>query len=303
MRVTLSRHVLVRTASTVALMAAAALFLLPQAGRAERNPGLVRPDTTGARKAKAAKANSFALQQQNNQRVLLARLEKKHELKKLFRERGLTYPATETFIRIFKRERVLEVWVRGAADQKFSMLKSYSICALAGQLGPKRAQGDNQTPEGVYYIDGFNPSSDYHLSLHIDYPNKVDRVLSGNLNPGSNIFIHGGCKTEGCLAVNDDAIKELYWLSVESRNAGQPKIPVHIFPARLTDDALYKLTQTFDKSPELKRFWANLKPTYDFFEANQQLPTIAQDEKGRYSIVKTLGVPVVAAPAVKPTSN
>lgn len=297
MNVTFSRHVPLRAASTALLIAAAGLILLPQPGRAEP------ADTTARRAAKAAKPSSFALQQQANKRVLDARLEKKHELKKLFRDRGLTYPAAETFIRIFKRERLLEVWVRGAADQKFSLLKAYPICALAGVLGPKRAQGDHQTPEGVYYIDGFNPSSDYHLSLHIDYPNKADRILSGNSNPGGNIFIHGGCKTEGCLAVNDDAIKELYWLSVESRNAGQQKIPVHIFPAHLTDDALYKLTQTFDKSPELKRFWANLKPTYDFFEANQQLPNITMDQRGRYRITKELGVPVAAAPALKPISN
>ena len=214
--------------------------------------------------------------------MLLARLEKKHEIKKLFRERGVAYPAAETFLRIFKRERVLEVWVRGANDSQLTLLKSYSICAMAGKLGPKREQGDGQTPEGFYYVDGFNPSSEFHLSLHIDYPNRVDQIQNRGSALGGAIFIHGGCRTEGCLAVTDDAIKELYWIAIEARTAGQTKIPVHIFPTRLTDDELFKLTQVFDKDPELKRFWANLKPTYDYFEANKRVPKITIDDRGRY---------------------
>jgi hypothetical protein len=252
------------------------------------------PSDTGARRlkrdsAKSAKADStrknkptFSAQQQANERVLAARLEKRFELKKLFRERGLSYPAAETFLRIFKRERLLEVWVRSPDRGKFTLLKSYPICALAGQLGPKRSQGDGQTPEGFYYIDGFNPASDFHLSLHIDYPNRSDRMLGEAVDPGGDIFIHGGCKTEGCLAVNDDAIKELYWLAVEARNVGQERIPVHIFPARLTDGELFRLTQTFDKNGDLKRFWANLKPGFDYFETQHRLPLISVDKRGRY---------------------
>jgi hypothetical protein len=107
---------------------------------------------------------------------------------------------------------------------------------MAGELGPKRKQGDNQTPEGFYAISYFNPRSDFHLSLHIDYPNRRDRAAGADgVKLGGDIFIHGGCLSEGCLAITDEGIRELYWLAVEARSVGQRRIPVHIFPARLGD--------------------------------------------------------------------
>jgi murein L,D-transpeptidase YafK len=181
-------------------------------------------------------------------------------------------------------------------QNEFALLKTYPICALAGQAGPKRAQGDGQTPEGFYYIDDFNPSSDFLLSLHIDYPNRSDQLLNPGKNLGGSIYIHGGCQTEGCMAVTDDAIKELYWLAVEARDVGQQRIPVHIFPAKLTDHTLFQLVDTFDNQPDLVRFWANLKPTFDYFESTKRLPTISVDQRGRYHMkpVELLGVPAVA---------
>jgi hypothetical protein len=281
-----------RALSVTAMAIASASLLAPRMVEAETR--VLTKDTTGARRAAAKKAPSFREQQQNFDRVLAAKVEKRFELKKMFRERGLEFPAAETFMRIFKRERVLEVWVRPNAQSEFVLLKSYPICALAGEAGPKRVRGDGQTPEGFYHVDSFNPSSAFHLSLHIDYPNKSDQMLNPGKDLGGDIMIHGGCKTEGCLAVTDDAIKELYWLAVEARNSGQPRIPVHIFPAKLTDDALYKLVDTFDANPELRRFWANLKPTFDYFEANKKLPLITIDERGRYRM-KAFEAPAVAA--------
>ena len=267
------------------------------ANSTERQPGEV------ANKPARSKPLTFKQAQQSNQRVLEAQLEKKFELKKLFRDQGLAYPAAETFLRIFKRERELEVWVRQKDASKFVMLKKYSICAMSGQLGPKRTEGDGQTPEGFYYIDGFNPSSEFHLSLHLDYPNRSDQMLNPGANLGGNIFIHGGCRTEGCLAVTDDAIKELYWLSVEARSAGQKRIPVHIFPARLSDDELYRLTQVFTENAYLKRFWANLKPAYDYFESKRELPPVRVDDRGRYRISPAPVLATDSAAPVKPKSG
>ena len=152
-----------------------------------------------------------------------------------FHEKELD-PAAEAFIRIYKRERTLELWVRAEGSDRFELLNNYDICALAGELGPKRQQGDSQVPEGFYAIDFFNPESDYFLSLHVDYPNVRDRSMAqGDLNLGGDIYIHGGCNSDGCLAVTDEGIMELYWMAVEARSAGQQTIPVHIFPARLDD--------------------------------------------------------------------
>ena len=153
--------------SIAALMAAAAILsVTPRSGSAQMSFTRTRlPSDSAAKRVTrdtvrdTTRKNkpTFSAQQQANDRVLAARLEKRFELKKLFRERGLTYPAAETFLRIFKRERVLEVWVRSAYIGQFKLLKAYPICAMAGALGPKRTEGDGQTPEGFYYIDGFNP--------------------------------------------------------------------------------------------------------------------------------------------------
>lgn len=247
--------------------------------------GTARSGETTDNKAARPTFGQFTQSQLDHERVLAARIEKRFTLKQLFRERGIEYPAAEIFFRIFKRERVLEVWARDVEDHALTLVKTYPICALAGKLGPKRAQGDNQTPEGFYYIDSFNPSSGYFLSLHINYPNRSDRILTTAKDPGGDIVIHGGCETEGCLAVTDDAIKELYWMAVETRDAGQQRIPVHIFPARLDDTEMDMLVRTFANEPHLTMFWANLKQGYEFFENTKRVPMIDVDDRGRYRVL------------------
>ena len=255
-------------------------------------------DTTPARKpAKSSVKNTgFSKQQMSNQRVLAARYEKRFEIKQLFRERKIPFPAEEIYVRIFKRERQLEMWVRPAAQDTFALLKRYEICALSDKLGPKRKQGDKQTPEGFYYIDDFNPRSGFHLSLHIDYPNRSDQILGGAATPlGGDIFIHGGCKTLGCMAVTDESIKEIYWLAVEARDNGQQRIPVHIFPTRLTNNNLAQLENVFKKEPQLVSFWTNLKPGFDYFNEHKQLPPVVISASGRYQLRKNpllLGDPI-----------
>jgi murein L,D-transpeptidase YafK len=273
-----------------ALALACALVPVTGAAQMARDRAGLTPDSA-RRIGQLAGRPAFSYQQLTHRRVLEARLEKRFELKKLFRERGLTYPAAELFVRIFKRERVLEVWARPNNRETFTLLKSYTICALSGALGPKRAQGDGQTPEGIYAINGFNPMSDYFLSLRLDYPNTSDQILGRDARLGGDIFIHGGCRTIGCLAVTDDAIKELYWLAVEARNVGQMRIPVHIFPTHLTDFELNRIGRVFDMSGELKSFWANLRPVYDYFELHRKLPLVRIDEHGRYRVQAQIGKP------------
>lgn len=117
---------------------------------------------------------------------------------------------------------------------------TYPFCASSGILGPKRKEGDRQIPEGIYYINHFNPVSNFHLSLGINYPNPSDKILSDPAQPGESFYIHGNCVTIGCIPISDDKIKELYILAVEAYNNGQVKIPVHIFPDRLPNEAAIK---------------------------------------------------------------
>lgn len=106
------------------------------------------------------------------------------------------------------------------------VLRSYEIGLGGNPIGPKRREGDGRTPEGDYVIDGRNPNSAYHLSLHIDYPRPADRAASAALEapPGGDIFIHGlpnywpGASapkvdwTEGCIAVDNAEIEEIWRL-------------------------------------------------------------------------------------------
>ncbi|CAN5750993.1 hypothetical protein BH23GEM10_BH23GEM10_00850 [soil metagenome] len=248
--------------------------------------------------------SGFALAQLRNERVLDARVETRFRIKQLFHERGIRYPAAEVFLRIFKRERSLELWVRSDRGDEFALLKTYAICALAGELGPKRRQGDTQVPEGFYQIDFFNPVSEYHLSLHLDYPNRYDRMSGGpDVNLGGDIFIHGGCNSEGCLALTDDGIKELYWIAVEARAVGQERIPVHIFPARLQEEDLQLMKTAFADRPGIGEFWDSLKPVYDYFEEHRRLPVVTVDAGGAYNVNGTpTGMPIGRA-AVSPTDS
>jgi murein L,D-transpeptidase YafK len=255
---------------------------------------LLPSDTTGVRKTKVA-SSGFLRGQMANDRVFAARVEKRFELKKMFRDRGIAWPAEEIFFRSFKRERVLELWVRPVGQETFVLLKSYEVCALTGKPGPKRRQGDLQTPEGFYHIENFNPQSDYHLSMRVNYPNLSDRILGiGSL--GGDIYIHGSCKSAGCLAVNDENIKEIYWLAVEARDHGQRRIPVHIFPTRLTAGSLQQLIRIYEKEPELGAFWTSLKPGYDFFEQNHTLPVVSVSKRGAYRYAHIHGDDLLGQP-------
>src|SRR5579863_2779819 len=69
---------------------------------------------------------------------------KEDTLMKQFHEKGLTWPARYVYVRSFKYDSQLEVWVKNAKEDKYKLFKTYKVCALAGTLGPKRMAGDYQ---------------------------------------------------------------------------------------------------------------------------------------------------------------
>ena len=76
-------------------------------------------------------------------RVAAARLHAEGPLRALFAAKGAAYPSPTLYLRVFKREKRLEMWTE-AADLRFALVKAYPICTSSGQLGPKRAEGDRQ---------------------------------------------------------------------------------------------------------------------------------------------------------------
>ncbi|MDO5658698.1 MAG: L,D-transpeptidase family protein [Paracoccus sp. (in: a-proteobacteria)] len=106
-----------------------------------------------------------------------------------------------------------------------TVLRSYRVHLGNEPLGHKQFEGDGRTPEGIYFIDRFNPNSAFHLSAGISYPNVNDTAfaLAHGRRPGGDIFIHGrgpeGAAaalarradwTAGCIAVEDHEIEEIY---------------------------------------------------------------------------------------------
>jgi murein L,D-transpeptidase YafK len=139
-------------------------------------------------------------------------------------------------------------------------------------------------PEGYYHIVGFNAASAYLLSLRLDYPNAADRAraAAASRDPGGDIFLHGGCRSAGCLPLTDTGIEQIYWLALQARAAGEARIPIDIFPARLDDDRWHELRRVFADEPGLLAFWTQLKQGYDTFARTHRPPQVSVDAGGRY---------------------
>jgi murein L,D-transpeptidase YafK len=224
----------------------------------------------------------FKESQLKNSRVKVAYEEKEQVVKVYFTQKSVDYKGFQLFLRAFKKEQVLEVWVKGHQKENFTLLHQYPFCSSSGVLGPKRREGDLQIPEGIYHINHFNPASNFYLSLGVSYPNASDRILSDAKHPGGAIYVHGNCVTIGCIPITDEYIKELYVMAVEAKNNGQQKIPIHIYPARLDEKGMQNLKTNYAAQPELIRFWENLRPVFQYFETNRKLSVVKVNAKGLY---------------------
>lgn len=176
----------------------------------------------------------------------------------------------------------MEIYAKDKSETTYKKLVSYDICTRSGELGPKRKQGDGQVPEGFYHIDRFNPSSSYYLSLGLNYPNQSDRKKSSASNLGGDIFIHGYCASIGCMPMTDDKIKEIYLYAVHAKNNGQAKIPVYVFPFKMTNQNFSLYKTKYSGNVKLLEFWTNLKSGYDKFERDKKELAITVDSKGDY---------------------
>lgn len=206
-------------------------------------------------------------------------------LKKQFQLKHLSWPPASLYIRSFKYDRQLEVWVADSVNSKYKLFKTYKVCMQSGTMGPKRMEGDYQVPEGFYYINEFNPNSNYHLSLGLNYPNVSDKILSDSTRPGSAIYIHGSCVSVGCIPIDDMPIEELYVIGNAVKSQGQEFIPVHIFPVRYNvKESMNYLTDNIRDNEYLKQFNKSIKPAYDYFELQKDLPVITVNQKGDYVI-------------------
>lgn len=119
-----------------------------------------------------------------------------------------------------KSDRQLTLFYRG------EVVQTYGVALGKNPVGDKVRRGDGRTPEGLYYIQGRNPQSKFHLSLRISYPDASHRLNAAKrgVSPGGDIMIHGLPKafatvgalhrqqdwTEGCVAVTNEEIEEIW---------------------------------------------------------------------------------------------
>ncbi len=140
---------------------------------------------------------------------------------------------SQTFIKIFKNDRVLELY----GDEE--LIGRFKIALGGHPKGDKNKEGDSRTPEGIYYICTRNPNSPFTLFMGISYPGiedakrgsdsdlidnrtfeKIKEHINGKKQPpwntalGGEVGIHGGGTsgdwTLGCIAVSDDDIRILW---------------------------------------------------------------------------------------------
>lgn len=187
---------------------------------------------------------------------------------------------------------ILQVFVMNRQTGKYELFKDYNICALPGNLGPKRNEGDMRTPEGFYEIKphAFNPNSGYHMAFNVGYPNAFDRAHRKTAaGVGGAVMVHGECVTVGCLAMGNEQVEEIYALTEAAVNSNEVRdpsgavkpysVPFHSFPFAMSEENLARFDPTELQSLsngmigssqmplDVDEFWRKqLKPAYDAFE-------------------------------------
>jgi len=107
--------------------------------------------------------------------------------------------------------------------------KRYHISLGRVAIGAKEFEGDMKTPEGTYVLDWRQLSERYNKSIHLSYPNSVDKANAKKLgvSAGGMIMIHGTPShwslsplgdwlpmlldwTDGCIAMSNDDMEEVW---------------------------------------------------------------------------------------------
>jgi len=212
-----------------------------------------------------------------NRRAIVVVERNTENMQALAEARGLELGAP-VYLRITKRPAELTAYLQ-SADGSYLPLRTWKICSFSGGLGPKQAEGDGKSPEGFYSVRPrqLNPSSSYHLSFNLGFPNAYDRAQGYT---GSFLMVHGDCVSIGCYAMTDEGIEEIWTVMQAAFDSGQTTIPVHIFPFAMPGG---KLPEGW-KSHEAAAFWTELAPAWAAFETSARVPEV-NVSGGTYEIV------------------
>jgi len=124
---------------------------------------------------------------------------------------------------VIKKEHMMYLYKEGEIQQ------TIPVSLGKNPLGQKQQKGDFKTPEGEFFIQRKLCSLKYYRSLCISYPRPEDkaRAAAKGVNPGGDITIHAQPTwnadgkgdsytlahnwTQGCVAVTNAAMKELWY--------------------------------------------------------------------------------------------
>jgi len=123
--------------------------------------------------------------------------------------------------------------------QDGEIFRTFNIALGIQPDGDKKQEGDFKTPEGNYRLDRRNPNSEFFLSIHVSYPNQLDRreARQKGVEPGGAIMIHGQPNvptksetyyrtqdwTNGCIAVSNSDMIDIWLMTGENT-------PIEIHP-------------------------------------------------------------------------
>lgn len=118
-----------------------------------------------------------------------------------------------SFVTVDKSRQVVSLWQRKSPLQTVWT----AVCSTGSESGDKHLEGDQRTPEGVYFLErrmsGHLGRELYgNLAYTLNYPNPVDRIRG---KTGYGIWLHGRGKellprdTKGCVAMDTQKLREL----------------------------------------------------------------------------------------------
>ena len=228
------------------------------------------------------------------------------EIKDWCEAENVLYPPDAVLLRVFKKERELELWAKNADMAAMKMIRTIPICAMDFQPGPKLAQGDGKTPEGFYHPQFLYGSSYSWMWIRLDegeldrygvvgegssfkmcieYPNTLDRDRSKAAcfrDPGGEICLHGNCVTAGCISFTNRNFLPVFAFSRHHDTERFGRLQLHIFPFRF--DAVQNMEDEIDSYPhvdllgrdDLLTFWRNLEKGYHRFNEVKNPLTIRE---------------------------
>jgi murein L,D-transpeptidase YafK len=186
------------------------------------------------------------------------------------------------YMRIFKEEKELELWVQKPGELEFILFKIYRIIHAPAGIGPKVRTGDGRGAEGFYYVSGSRLRAETRSQLGFDlgHPNLADRYHQRS----GSALVQGERLGDGSYSLSNPAIEEIYTIAAAALDEGQSFFRVHSFPFRMDDK---RMGSKIAQHPDQDAFWANLKEGYDFFEVLRFPPNVTVLKDGSYEFMVT----------------